>query len=557
MKKIFKTVVILQVFLIFFVVQLEAANTKYTCPMHPHYISDTEGACPICGMDLVPIEVDSGDESSVGGDNDHKDHNSESAGIQFSTNLVQRTGYRSEVVEQVQFGRLIRSFGEVVPNKRLQSNVSLRVDAWVEQLVVNAPGDLVKKGDILFTVYSPQLISAQQDYLAALKSRNKGRMQSSRERLYSLGVERSVVESLRKSGQSLKAVPFFAPTAGRIENLNIRAGSYLKSGAIALRIQKYETVWVKVNLAEQDISFVEKNSVVNIQFPNLNVYQENVTIDYISPTINPATRTAELRLLVENSEGNIRPGAYADVEIHINVQPRLAMPYESVLQNKMGNYVIRDLGENGFKSQKVTLGIRSKGRVEVVTGLQEGDLVVTSGQFLIDSESSLRESFKKMEKLSAELRSLSLTKEQLNLMNHIIEAALYVHDELAAKRFPAPEVLLAGERAVQKLLPELAGTRLSYVLHDSASILQKRENQQSMNDWKTFLKHLTVAIKPWVVDGQPNYYKNLGLKAFEDEKGLFWIQFEGAGVNPYSSDSFKEISLVAEPLTDGVIREKK
>lgn len=535
MKKILTSAFVIPFFLIFLVVQVVASTTKYTCPMHPHYISSVEGDCPICGMDLVAIEVDS---------SAHEENEDLHSGkIEFAPHLVQRTGYRSESVEDAHFGRVIRSFGEVVPNKRLQSDVSLRVEGWVEELVVDAPGDLVKKGDVLFKVYSPQLVSAQQDYLSALRSGNNGRIQISKDRLSSLGMQSVAIQLVSQKRKALKRVPFYAPMAGSIEKLNIRVGSYLKPGGLALRIQNYKTVWVRVNIAEQDIPFVHEKSSVSVELPSSGLSLENVPIDYIAPTVDPATRTAELRLLVKNGAEAIRPGTYADVEIDVDVRQRLSVSYESILQNKKGTYVVLDLEEGGFKSQNVTLGIHNKGRIEVITGLQAGDKVVTSGQFLIDSESSLRESFKKMEKLSESLESLELTKEQMSLMNHVVEAALYIHDEIVKERFPNPSVLLAGEKATIKLQKQLDGTGLNYILGDVASLFETADKQITMSDWRVFLEELSNAIKPWVIEGRPNYYKNLGLHAFEDTKGRFWLQFSLPGIAPYSEVDFSEISL--------------
>lgn len=533
MKKLCTLLLVMPLLFVFSVAQIEAVTIKYTCPMHPHYISKHEGDCPICGMDLVPLEVE---ESGL----EQHDHSQD---ITFSPQLVQRTGYRSEAVEEAFFGRAIRSFGEVVANKRLQSDVSLRVEGWVEELVVDAPGDLVSKGDVLFKVYSPQLISAQQDYLSALKGGNRGRIQISKDRLHSLGMQGAAVQGLSHTRKVLRKVPFYSPMAGSIENLNIRVGSYLKPGALALRIQNYKTVWVRVNIAEQDIPFVHQESNVAVGIPGAGLYFDNVPIDYISPIVDPATRTAELRLLLENRAEDIRPGTYADVEISVDAKPRLSVAYESILQNKAGTYVVLELGGGTFKSQKVTLGIANKGRTEVLSGLQGGDKVVTSGQFLIDSESSLRESFKKMEKLSESLESLALTKEQMVLINHVVEAALYVHEEIVSNKFPKPSVLVAGQKATLKLQKQLDETALSYILVDAAKIFESTAKQLTLSDWRKFLEKLAAALKPWVLEGRADYYKDLGLKAFEDQKGRFWLQFSLPGVSPFDAAEFSEVSL--------------
>jgi Cu(I)/Ag(I) efflux system membrane fusion protein len=533
MNRFFVPILLLPLLIVLFFVPLHAGDTKYTCPMHPHYISDTFGSCPICGMDLVPIQTGSDDEKS----------SSDETVLQLSSGLVQTTGFRSEAAEMASFGRLIRSFGEVVANTRLQTDISLRTAGWVEDLVVNAPGDKVAAGDILFRLYSPDLVSAQRDYISALKRGDKERIDITRSRLSSLGVHDSAINYVLEKRKTLRAVPYYAPKGGRIENLNIRKGSYLRPGDTALLIQNYDSVWVDVSLAEQDISFVDTTSKVSVDFPSLGLHIDAVPIDYISPTVDPKTRTAELRLLVKNAEGNIRPGGYADVEINTDIRPRLSIPYESVLQNKEGSYVIVEKEKGSFQARPVVLGMKNKGRIEVQEGLSDGEMIVTSGQFLIDSESSLRESFSKMQKMAASLSETQLSDEQMILLNHIIEAGLYIHEKLTVKQLPSTDVLNAGAQAAAKLLPQVEGTRLSYIVKDTQNLLSNLENKITLTDWRTLLAALNETLRPWVVEGKPDYYHELGLALFENEKGESWFQFAGDGQNPYSDTTFTEVVL--------------
>lgn len=532
MKRRYVPMLLIPVIIILIFVPLHAEETKYTCPMHPHYISETMGSCPICGMDLVPIQIESRDEES-----------GKETVMSLSSHLVQTTGLRREVVEMASFGRLIRSFGEVVANKRLQTDISLRTEGWVEELIVNAPGDKVEVGDILFRLYSPDLVSAQQDYISALNRGDKERIAITKNRLSSLGVQTSAIKLIAEKRKILHAVPYFASRGGRIENLRIRQGSYLRPGDIALRIQSYDTVWVDVSLAEQDISFVNTSSQVRVAFPSLTQHMDLVPIDYISPTVDPKTRTAELRLLVENTNGNIRPGAYADVEISTDIRSRLSIPYESVLQNKQGSYVIVEVEKGSFQAREVVLGMKNKGRIEVQSGLKEGETIVTSGQFLIDSESSLRESFHKMQKMSASLSEVKLSKEQMVLINHIIESGLYVHEKLAVKQFPSPDGITAGAQAAAKLLPEVEGTRIAYIVKDSLHLLSDVQDNITLSDWRVLLATLIETLRPWVVEGKPDYYRELGLALFETDTGQYWLQFAGAGKNPYTDATFTEVVL--------------
>lgn len=541
MKRLYIPAVLLPILILLIFLPLYAEEIKYTCPMHPHYISDTMGTCPLCGMDLVPIQAAEGST----------ERGEEKKVLQLSSHLVQTTGLRSAAVETAYYGRLIRSFGEVVANKRLQTDISLRVQGWIEDLIVNAPGDKVEAGDILFRLYSPDLISAQQDYISALTLGSKERIDITRNRLSALGIHDSVLRLVAKKRNILRAVPYYASRGGRIEKLKIREGSYLRPGDIAMRIQNYNTVWVDVSLAEQDISFVSANSQVNVDFPSLGLHMEMVPIDYISPTVDPKTRTAKLRLIVENANGNIRPGAYADVVISTDIRPRLSIPYESVLQNKQGNYVIVEKDEGSFQARLVVLGLVNKGRVEVQAGLKESEMVVTSGQFLIDSESSLRESFQKMQKMSTGLSELELNSEQMVLINHMLESGLYIHEQLAEKNLPSPDVVGAGAKAASKLLPEVEGTRLAYIVKDTADLLADLQGKITLSDWRNLLTKLTETLEPWIVEGRPDYYRDLGIALFSTEAGERWLQFTGEGKNPYADSTFSEIVLGAPQQSEG------
>lgn len=517
--------------LLLYTVVLYATEIKYTCPMHPHYISDTFGTCPICGMDLVEVET----EDNAGHEDEH--------GLKLPEYMIQRTGVRTSFVETAYFGRSIRSFGEVVVNRRLQSDIALRVEGWIEELVVSAEGDEVEPGSLLFRFYSPQLVSAEQDYLGALASGNRERIDATQDRLFSLGLGEKVIKQIRDNGEPIRALPFYAGQAGQVENIMVRQGSYLKPGSVALSIQGYTKVWVQVDLAEQDISFVTKDSRVDVSFPNLGISHQNVAIDYVSPKVDPATRTAQLRLIMDNPEGIIRPGAYADVMIMTDISPRLAVPYESVLKNKDGSYVIIQKENGLFQAREIETGLKYRGFVEVKAGLAAGEKVVTSGQFLIDSESSLRESFQRMEKLSLSLTDLGVSKDQLALLNHMVEGTMYLHEQLTAGSFPEPQVLDAAEQAARKLKHQIQGTRLIYIVDDFLAALKDREKVMTVSGWQDVLANGVEALSEWVVEARPAYYRELGLAFFRGGDGRNWIQFDGEMLNPYGRTDGVKVNL--------------
>jgi Cu(I)/Ag(I) efflux system membrane fusion protein len=187
--------------------------------------------------------------------------------------------------------------------------------------------------------------------------------------------------------------------------------------------------------------------------------------------------------------------------------------------------------------------MKNKGRIEVQVGLKEAETIVTSGQFLIDSESSLRESFHKMQKMAASLSEIKLSNEQMVLMNHIVEAGLYIHEKLAAKELPSPDTLSAGVLAATKLLPEVEGTRLAYIVKDSQKLLSAPQDRITLSDWRRLLAQLNEALFPWVAQAKPEYYRELGLALYKNDSGEYWLQFAGDGQNPYSNGTFTEVVL--------------
>lgn len=414
----------------------EAKAEQYTCPMHPHYISEEHGNCPICGMELVALEAEESTEMSVPKgkssgekeilywvapmdpnfksdkpgkspmgmdlvpvyDEGEEDNEEGRAVVRIAPETIQNMGVRKEKAQIIAFGKDIRSYGLVTENVRLKNDISSRISGWVEELKITAVGDTVKEGDLLFSLYSPELVSAQQDYLAALSAGVKGRISSSAKRLVSLGVQQKFINQLKKKRRKSQNVPFYAETNGIVSELMVNQGSYVKPGMHIAAVQNYSAVWINVSVAEKDLQFLSPKGKASVVLPNLGHVTRTAHIDYIYPTLDTASRTGQVRLVLDNTDGDLKPGAYADVTFETNIDKRLSVPSEAILKSSEGDFVVVALGEGRFQPRRVVIGVRSKGRTEVLSGLVEKDDVVVSSQFLIDSESALRESFRKFKK---------------------------------------------------------------------------------------------------------------------------------------------------------------
>lgn len=544
----------------------DTQQQKYTCPMHPHYIATDMGTCPICGMDLVPLaggEAD-GDTDAMTEDQGEPGEQSRQT-ITIASETIQNIGVRSEQAALARFGKDVRSYGLVTENARLTRAISGRVAGWIETLNITAIGDEVKKGDLLFTLYSPDLVSAQQDYLAALAIENKGRILSSAKRLQSLGASQKTIAELRASRQKTEQLPFYAENNGVVSDLMVQQGSYVKPGMQIATIQNYQSVWVNVSVAEKDLQFIDLDSDATVTFPNLGNVKRTARIDYLYPTIDENSRTGRIRLVLENNDGVLKPGAYADIVFETDIEERLSIPSEAILKSSEGDRVVIALGEGKFRPQEVQTGIHNKGRIEIIQGLTEGDSVVVSSQFLIDSESSLRESFNKMQRAQTPLATLAVSSSQLAMINHLVDAALYLHEAETTGFEPDANMLAPAQQLNQHLMPIFKDTQLKFVLLNAEKALRAVNDAITDQARKKALADLVMALKPWITEGKPETYKALGIKLYLDhDSGHYWLQFDDDMSNPYGQGHAIEVAFSAkheaeqdEQSTDSIITAPK
>ncbi len=548
-----------------------AAGEKYTCPMHPHYVADRPGTCPICGMDLVALDgededapMSSADQSSgekkilywqapmdpnfksdkpgkspMGMDlvpiygEDTKAATGRTI-VRIDPETIQNTGIRSEEAQMASFGTLVRSYGDVTENVRLQFDISARVEGWVENLKVQAVGDEVEKGDMLFKLYSPALISAQQDLISAIATGYKGRIESAAKRLVSLGMQKRAIEEVKKSRKAFQSVPYYAESNGLVSAMNVRDGTYAKPGMNLMTLQNYDTVWIDVSVAEQDIPFITKDTKATVSLPALGVAKKQAAIDYIYPTIDRATRTGRIRLVMDNETGRLKPGAYADVELQTGVERRLSIPSDAILKSKDGDFVVVAMDQGRFQPRKILAGLKYKSRTEVLDGLKDGDKIVVSGQFLIDSESALRESFRKMKRMQLPLSQLEVSDDQLAMIDHLIDASLYIQKELIAVRTPSPNMIMPAITLGDHLMPVFRGTKLQFVLEDAEDALKNAKDNLTDKEWQASLNALVTALKPWLLEGKPQHYKSKGLGLYMAHGlDVYWLQLGDEVQNPY------------------------
>ncbi|MFT5710173.1 MAG: Cu(I)/Ag(I) efflux system membrane fusion protein [Halioglobus sp.] len=357
----------------------------WVAPMDPDYKRDNPGKSPM-GMDLIPVYAE-GD--GVAG--------AESGTIRISPDVVNNLGVRTAIARRMALPLKIKTVGYVKYDEDLLVHIHPRVQGWIERLYVKASGDPVTRGQALYELYSPELVNAQEEFVLALGRDNKRLIQASENRLRALQVPQTLIDQLQKTRKVQQAVTFFSPRSGVVDNLHIRQGFFVTPGQTMMSIGTLDQVWVEAEVFERQAFEVEVGFPVTMTLDFLPGKQWQGTVDYIYPTLDVRTRTLKIRLRFDNNNDELKPNMFAQVIIHRgNEQETLLVPLEAVIRTGSNDRVVLALGEGKFKSVAVKLGRMNEDSAEILEGLDEGTQIVTSAQFLLDSESSKTSDFKRM-----------------------------------------------------------------------------------------------------------------------------------------------------------------
>lgn len=362
----------------------------WRAPMNPSYVSDKPGKSPM-GMDLVPVYED---EEQPGEQSDKK------GAITVDPVVVQNMGVRTARVERGSILREVRTIGEVVVAEDKLSVVNLRFSGWVEKLFIDQTGEYVEKGQPLFEVYSPELVSAQGEYLLALKTAGKrSRLAlNSKNRLLFWDLKEDDIKLIEKNREIRRTVTIRASTSGYVLKKNIVLGAYVKAGTDIYEIGDLNSIWVNAEVYEYDAPWVRAGQGVNMELSFERGHLFEGRVSYVYPTLNRHSRTLTVRTEFKNPDLRLRPGMFAT--IWIQVQPKqnvLKVPSEAILHSGERQLVFVTAPHGKFVAREVVTGVNGGDRqTEIVKGLKEGEEVVVSGQFLLDSESQLQEAIQKL-----------------------------------------------------------------------------------------------------------------------------------------------------------------
>ena len=362
----------------------ERAVLYWKAQMDPNYRRDEPGKSPM-GMDLVPVYADNagGDETGV---------------VRINPAIVNNLGVRTAAVELGVLSRHVETVGYVANDEDTLSHIHTRVDGWIEELAVTSTGDPVIAGQTLFELYSPTLVNAQEEYLAALQSQNAALKRASRDRLAALGVSSVEIERIDKTRKAEQRVRVIAKNSGYATDLSVREGMFVTPATRIMSIAQLDRVWIMAEVFERQASWIETGQKAEFELDYLPGQRWQGTVDYVYPELNPKTRTLNVRLRFDNESEVLRPNMFARVTIYgTEIPSAIHIPRTALIRGGAANRVVLSLGDGRFRSQAVGIGIESGDRVEIRTGLSAGDIVVTSGQFLIDSESNLESALKRFD----------------------------------------------------------------------------------------------------------------------------------------------------------------
>ncbi len=396
-------------------------DPNYVCPMHPQIVRGEPGNCPICGMDLVKVEAenetsskekkilywvapmdpayrrDGPGKSPMGMDLVPVYDEGDGINVKISPAVENNMGVRTAKIERNKLWRKINTVGYIDFDENKITHIHLRTKGWLERLHVKSEGERVKKGQLLFEVYSPELVNAQEEYVQALRSSNNRLVKASKERLIALGISARQTNELTEKRKVSQLVKVYANQDGIVSKLNVRQGMFVMPNKEVMSLAELSTIWILAEVFESQANWVKEGQAADVTLSYAPGRTWEGKVEYIYPSLNAKTRTLKVRLAFTNPDETLKPNMFANVTIYGGAKENIIIaPREAVIRSGENTRVILAMGKGRFQPRDVVVGIESGDWVEIQSGLKEGDNVVTSGQFLIDSEASLKASLKRM-----------------------------------------------------------------------------------------------------------------------------------------------------------------
>ncbi len=356
-------------------------DTYYTCSMDPQVVEYKPGKCPICKMDLTPVKKKNGE---------NKDE------LQLSGQQIQLGNIQTDTIRNGTIGDQLVLTATLNFDQMKASSMSSRVMGRVEKLYYKSLGDYVRKGLPLYDLYSEELNNAKQEYLLALDKKKAFTtetvidfdqlIESARNKLLLWGLNEVQISELAKSKKATPVTTFYSSAGGYITQLDIREGDYVMEGGTIVRLADLSTLWAEAQVYTSQLAELNSNSIATVQLPDFDNKEIKGRIEFVNPEINPDTRINLIRVSIPNIGNQLKPGMPAYVLLKSPQRQSLTLPVDAVIRDGKGATVWIQTGKNTFKSAMVQTGIESGDRIEIISGLKEGDVVVLTGAYLLHSE---------------------------------------------------------------------------------------------------------------------------------------------------------------------------
>ncbi|TNE38579.1 MAG: efflux RND transporter periplasmic adaptor subunit [Alphaproteobacteria bacterium] len=409
----------------------------WVAPMDPNYKRDKPGKSPM-GMDLIPVYADEAMADGV---------------VTISPTTQNNIGVRLGSVTRGPLSREIKTVGFIGYDETKLSHVHMRADGWIENLVTKTLGETVQQGDLLFRIYAPQLVVAQSDYVLALNRQEKQYIETASEQLTLLGFRQHQIDGLRQSRKVSQLVDVYAAQGGVITDLNVAENMYVTPATTILTIADLSTVWVMADVFEDQAALLKTGLKARVNLAFDAGTSIHGLVDYVYPVVDPETHTVKVRLKVDNAAGTLKPNMFTDVTIFGEPEAdALRVPKDALIRTGASSRVIVALGDGRFEPREVKIGAVTADAIEIKDGLREGEKIVLSGQFLIDSEASLSAGFRRMSETATTSATMDMDDPAPEMGDESMAAEMSMAGEMK-EGDPAMAAPVTGTGTVNSVMP--------------------------------------------------------------------------------------------------------
>lgn len=359
-------------------------------PMHPAYKSDKPGTAPDCGMDLVAV-YDDGNGATASNVNGY-------ANVKVAPDRQQLIGVQTGMTEMRSLGRAVRTVGRVAVDETRLYKINTKFDGYIEKLYVNVTGQQIRKGQPLFSVYSPDLLATQQEYLLAMRAakQSPSLLEAARQRLRLWDISNAEIRELERTGTARRSITIHSPTSGFVLTKVAVEGARVTAGEPLFELANLDHVWIQADVYESELQFIRLGATATTTLSYLPGRTWKGRVTFIAPTVDPMTRTVKVRSEFDNADGALKPDMFGDVVIEQPAREVVVVPDSAVLQTGTRSVVFVVKEDGTFQPREITVGTKTEQVYEVRSGLVAGEKVVTQANFLIDSESRLKAALAEM-----------------------------------------------------------------------------------------------------------------------------------------------------------------